>query len=117
MTALDTLATIEPETLGRRLPEILEAAERGSVIAKDKAVFILCKLVIGGQKPALPALFAMLQTATINQLPSYAEAAAGAATSADRPALAAIIAARLPDISQPAKRTRLEKVIRKLARG
>ena len=45
MTALESIATVSASTLAKRLPEILAAAEKGSVIAKDKAVSILAKLV------------------------------------------------------------------------
>lgn len=117
MSALDTIATIAPSALAARLPEILDAAEKGSVIAKDKAVSILCKLIVAGQRTkALPPLFDMLRTAAINQLPSYAESAA-TIIGPDRAKLADLITARLPDVPQPAKRARFEKVLRKLAKG
>jgi hypothetical protein len=115
MAALDTIVGIKPDLLARRLTEILVAAETGSVITRDKAVSILCKLIASGHNESTgPALLLMLTTAALNQLPSYAEAAAAALPPPDRPKLAAIITARLPDVPQPAKRARLEKVLRKL---
>jgi len=117
MTALDTIAAIAAPALAARLPEILAAAEKGSVIAKDKAVSILCELVaVDERAKALPPLFDMLRAAAVNQLPSYAESAS-TVIGADRAKLADLISARLPDVPQPAKRTRLVKVLQKLAKG
>ena len=118
MSALDTVATVSAATLAKRLPEILAAAEKGSVIAKDKAVSILAKLVAArrGDK-ALPVLLAMVESAAVNQLPMYAEMAAPAIDRAHRAAFTAIISKRLQTIEQPAKRARLEKLLRKLAKS
>jgi hypothetical protein len=44
LTALDTLAAADPKLIADHLPEILDAADRGSVIAKDKAVSMLATL-------------------------------------------------------------------------
>lgn len=118
MSALDTIATLSAATLAKRLPEILAAAEKGSVIAKDKAVSILAKLVAAGHgDKALPVLLAMVESAAVNQVPMYAEMAAPAIDRAHRAAFTAIISTRLHTIEQPAKRARLEKLLRKLAKS
>ena len=117
MTALATIASVAGDTLAQRLPEIVAAADAGSVIAKDKAVAILATLVRDGRAAATAPLLAMVESAAVNQLPSYAEAALGVVSGEDRTTLAVIIASRLPDVPQPAKRARLEKVLRKLAKG
>jgi hypothetical protein len=115
MSALDTIATVSAPLLAKRLPEILAAAEKGSVIAKDKAVSILAKLVAAGDDDtALPALFAMIEQAAVNQLPMYAELAAPVIDPARRPEFVAIVSRRLETVEQPAKRARLEKLLRKL---
>ena len=117
MSALDTIAAISGSALAKRQPEILAAAEKGSVIAKDKAVSILAKLVAAGHAKALPALLAMIETAAVNQLPMYAEMAAPAIDRSHQAAFVAIITKRLATIDQPAKRARLEKLLRKLAKS
>ena len=117
MSALDTIAAVSGSALAKRLPEILAAAEKGSVIAKDKAVSILAKLVTAGHARALPALLAMVEAAAVNQLPMYAEMAAPAIDRSHQTAFVAIITKRLATIDQPAKRARLEKLLRKLAKS
>jgi hypothetical protein len=117
MSALDTIAAVSGSAVAKRLPEILAAAEKGSVIAKDKAVSILAKLVAAGHAKALPALFAMVEAAAVNQLPMYAEMAAPAIDRSHQTAFVAIITKRLATIDQPAKRARLEKLLRKLAKS
>jgi hypothetical protein len=117
MSALDTIAVVEAKALYARLPEILDAAEKGSVIAKDKAVSLLCKLSVAGHaKKTLPVLLEMLKTSAVNQLPMYAEHVAAVITPEHRAALADVITRRLKTIDQASKRARLEKVLRKLAK-
>jgi hypothetical protein len=118
MTALSELAPIEPNLLAARLPEIIDAANRGSVIAKDRCVLILATLAaIPGASPvAWEQLLAVLRTSAVNQTAMYAEAAARAAPVNDAQALAEVVRTRLAEIAHPPKRARLEKVLRALAR-
>ncbi|HEV2817948.1 MAG TPA: hypothetical protein VGW40_12095 [Allosphingosinicella sp.] len=118
LAALDTLAAHDPGLIAAHLPEILAAAARGSVIAKDKAVSILATLAaLPGIAPeAWAALLAMVEGAAVNQAAMYAEAALRAAPMNDPAALAALLRKRRDGIVQPAKRARLEKVLRQLAR-
>ncbi|MEA3044052.1 MAG: hypothetical protein QOH47_1890 [Sphingomonadales bacterium] len=117
MAALDTLAAADPGLIAAHLPEILAAAERGSVIAKDKAVSMLATLA-SLPKPvpgAWNALLAILRDAPVNQTAMYAEAALRAAPMNEPTALAAMVRTRRDDIAHPAKRARLDKVLRRLA--
>lgn len=119
MTALDSLAASCPELIAAHLPAILAAAECGSVIARDKAVSMLATLAaLPG--PAAPEawrqLLFILKDAPVNQMAMYAEAALRAAPGRDPEALAQLVRTRLAGIVQPAKRARLEKVLRRLAR-
>jgi hypothetical protein len=61
-------------------------------------------------------LLAILRTAPVNQVAMYAEAALRAAPGNDPAALAAIVRMRRDGIALPAKRARLEKVLRRLAK-
>lgn len=119
LSALDAIAAAVPDVIAARLPEILAAADRSSVIAKDKTVSMLAALARGGGKAADVAwdrLTAILRTSAVNQTPMYAEAALTAAQQHDPAELAAIVDMRLAGIAQPAKRKRLDKVLKKLAR-
>ena len=78
--AIETITALQPDPVLKQLPAILAAADKGSVIAKDKAVAILVKLA------------------------------------AHRAAFVRLLEARLGSIEASAKRTRVEKVLRR-ARG
>ena len=120
MTALDALAADDPEPVAAHLPDILAAAERGSVIAKDKAVSILVRVAARTGPAAAGAweeLLLMLRGAAVNQTPMYAEAALEAAAMHDPAALAEVVRDRLAGFAAPAKRARLEKVLRRLAKA
>lgn len=114
MSALAALATTEAGVLAKRLPEILEAADKGSVITRDKAMAILSQLAQAGHQAALPALLDRLDSAAPNQFPMYAEIALPAVEAAHKARFEAILKARLANVPQPAKRVRIEKVLRKL---
>jgi hypothetical protein len=118
LTALDALAESEPALIAANLPGILAAADRGSVIAKDKAVSILATLA-SREPPVSGAwdhLLDTLRTSALNQTPMYAEAALRAAPANDPAALAAVVRKRLETTHLPAKRARLEKVLKQLAK-
>ncbi len=115
LTAIDTITPLAAKTIANHLDAILAAADKGSVIAKDKAVAILAKLAaVGFADNAVPILLATLKTAAVNQLPMYAETTAPVISPAHTAAFRAVLEKRLPGIPQPAKRARIEKVLRKL---
>lgn len=115
LQALETLAPLRPADLLPHVPAILAAADRGSVIAKDKAIFILVALARHGHAGALaPTLLDRLEHAAPNQFPTYAEAISTVVAADQRPTLAAILAARSGALAG-AKRARVEKLLRKLA--
>ena len=117
LAALDALTATNPKLIAAQLPDILDAASRGSVIAKDKTVSILATLaaIPDTANAAWGRLLAILDSSEVNQTPMYAEAALRAAPVNDPHALAEVIRKRLVDVQQPAKLARLEKVLRKLA--
>jgi hypothetical protein len=117
MSAVDTVAEIEPKLIGAALKDILVAADKGSVIAKDKAMSTLSKLAQAGEKKAFPALLDRLETAASNQFPMYCELALPALDKANTARFRTILEARLKKIDAPAKRARVEKVLRKLTKA
>ncbi|WP_297104322.1 hypothetical protein [uncultured Devosia sp.] len=115
MQALDSVAALRAEQIAAELPQIIEAADRGSVIAKDRCTSILTKLARAGYADkAVPILVERLKTAAPNQFPTYAEETASVVTPEAKPGLIRTIRERLAGITQRAKRERMEKLLRKL---
>ncbi|MHA6689143.1 hypothetical protein [Devosia sp. A449] len=115
MTALDAVAEQRAEALVADLPAIIEAADRGSVIAKDHCNSILIKLARAGYgDKVVPILLERLKHAAPNQFPSYAEAMAPVIPPAEHPGFVALLTGRLGKIVQDSKRQRVEKLLRKL---
>jgi hypothetical protein len=114
MQALESIAGEAPEALAKNLDAIVTAADKGSVIAKDRAVGILAKLALAGNAKAVPVLLDRVKDAAPNQFPMYAELALPAIPSKDRKTFREILEKRLAKIPQPAKRMRVEKVLKKL---
>jgi hypothetical protein len=117
MSAIDTIAGVKAKEVAAHLKAILAAADKGSVIAKDKAMSTLAKLATTGEPKAMPALLDRLADAAPNQFPMYAELAASAVTPAHKARLVTILEARLKTIDAAAKKARVEKVLRKLAKS
>jgi len=115
MQALDSVAELRADEIAAELPRIIEAADRGSVIAKDRCTSLLTKLARSGYaEKAVPILVERLKDAAPNQFPTYAEQTASVITPAQKPGLITVIRSRLAGITQRAKRERMEKLLRKL---
>lgn len=115
MSALDSVAEQRAETLVAELPRILAAADKGSVIAKDRCTSILVKLARAGYaQKAVPILVERLKTAAPNQFPTYAEETASVMTPEQKPGFLAVLKQRIGGIGQKSKRERVEKVMAKL---
>lgn len=114
LQAIETITALQPDAVLAQLPAIIAAADKGSVIAKDKAVAILVKLAAAGHSAkVLPILLARLEGAAPNQFPMYAEQALPVIDAAHRAAFVRLLEARLTGIEASAKRTRVEKVLRR----
>jgi hypothetical protein len=114
MTALDSVAEIRAAEIAAELPQVIEAADRGSVIAKDRCTSLLVKLARSGYADkAVPILVERLKHAAPNQFPTYAEETASVITPEARPGFLAIVRERLDGMMQKAKRERMEKLLRK----
>ena len=115
MTALDAVAEIRADEIAAELPKVIEAADRGSVIARDRCTSLLVKLARSGYaEKAVPILLERLKEAAPNQFPTYAEETASVITPEEKPGLLAIIRERLDGMMQKSKRDRMEKLLRKL---
>jgi hypothetical protein len=114
LQAIETITSLQPDAVLAELPKIIAAADKGSVIAKDKAVAILVKLAAAGHGPqVLPVLLERLEGAAPNQFPMYAEQALPVIDAAHRAAFVRLLETRLAGIEASAKRMRVEKVLRR----
>jgi hypothetical protein len=122
MTALDTIAAVEPKGVYSLLAKVLKAADGDSVIARDHAVGILVKLAKEKQYTAkcFPLLIEQLLTCPNNQLAMYAEKASSlldAGLSAKLVAdLETVLTKRLPGLEKESQKARVVKVIKRLRR-
>ncbi|KKB13780.1 hypothetical protein VE25_00195 [Devosia geojensis] len=114
MQALEAIAEQRPETILESLPQIIAAADRGSVIANDSCTAILVKLAAMGHSETVPILLERLKKAAPNQFPTYAEETAAVLTEEAKPGFLAVLKQRITQITQRSKRERVERLMRKM---
>lgn len=117
MTALHEISRINPGFISGHFGTIRDAANRGSVIARDQWVNILIVLARHDQwsDQALAELLDQLRTCALNQLPLYAERSIAVIPANMRGRLEQCLRARLDETMKPSKRKRLEKVLQRIA--
>ena len=117
--AIAAMTSVTTKAVQVHLGQITQAADRGSVIAKDQAVHILVRLMADPDlaDETAPALLARLQQAAINQLPMYAELANPVLADGYAEQLANILKTRLAETMPDSKRRRVEKVLMSLIGG
>jgi hypothetical protein len=115
MTAISTIATIDAKTVFSSLSKIIDVANKGSVITKDRAVNILITLCSIGQysDKAFVLLNEQLLSSAVNQLPMYAENVLPIIDDKNRARFVETLSSRLDEIEKESKRKRVEKVIKK----
>jgi HEAT repeat protein len=118
MTALHTITNEKPEAVYNALPTIIAVADKGSVITNDHCVGILIKLAAMKKyaEDAFQLLLERLKICPTNQLPMYAENALSVINDNNKAVFIKTLTARLSEIEKETKRTRVEKVIKKLQR-
>ncbi len=116
LQAPDAIAGIEADFVAKNLNAILDAADRSSVIARDKTMSILSQLNANDRFAPLvsPVILQRLTHAAPNQFPMYAEFAAATMPKKHHAALAGIIVERQRQISSRAKLKRLEQTLARL---
>lgn len=116
MTALHSITAEAPKEIYNALPQIIDVADKGSVITNDHCVGILIKLC--SMKEYAADAFVLLNERLIksptNQLPMYAENALPIITEKNKAAFIRTLTSRLGEIEKDTKRIRVEKVIKKL---
>ncbi len=117
MTALDYITPLKPEVLAKNLAAIALAADKGSVITRDHAVGVLVKLAQIGRNYAkcLPLILAQLKKCPDNQLPMYAEMAAGVIVTKDKTAFVTLLKARSRKLKKTSQQRRIEKVLKQIS--
>ncbi len=118
MTALNYISKIKPKAVFENLPQIIEAAEQGSVITRDNAVNILINLAAVPKyaSDAFDLLIDQLLNCSTNQLPMYAERALPIINEKNKAVFVETLNMRLDDIEKESKRRRVEKVIKKISK-
>lgn len=117
LKAIETIAPLRPDKVGAAINDVLAAADRSSVIAKDAANGILALLIAAGQtKQLLPVALERLGHAAPNQFPTYAEQIGAVIDKPHSARLIEIIENRLPRVAGTAKQARLRKLLRRLAK-
>lgn len=118
MTALDHVAGVDPDSVATLLPVVLEAADCGSVIARDHAVFLLARLVVADvrRKAAWAAVLDLLGSCPDMQFPMYCERCVEAAEAAGRERFVAVLRRRQPTLAKATQQKRVQRVLARLAR-
>lgn len=115
MTALGCVVKEKPAEIFASLGKIIDAAEKGSVITRDRCVKILVSLseIAGYSDKAFPLLLEQIMKSPTNQLPMYAENALPVVDAGNKERFVAILAGRLDELEKESQKKRIEKVIKK----
>ena len=116
MHAINTITLENSKAIYKALPEIIDAANKGTVITKDHTVNILVKLSSIKQyaDDVFSLLIEQIIVSPVNQLPSYAEKALPLVNENNKMFFLKTLTSRLGDIDTDTKLKRMEKIIRKL---
>ncbi len=116
LQVLDAITSIEADFIAKNLNAILDAADRSSVIARDKTMSILSQLNSNDRFAPMvsPVILQRIAHAAPNQFPMYAELAAATMPKKHHAALENIITERRAGIASPAKQKRLERSLARL---
>jgi len=116
MTALDTIVAVKPLVIYGALPKIIAVADKGSVITNDHCIGIMIKLCT--MKEYSEDVFSLLNERLLkspdNQLPMYAENALPVVNEKYKTVFVNTLISRVNGIEKESKRSRVEKVIRKV---
>ena len=116
MSALHAISNLKPELLGPHIVTVVNAMDEGSVITRDRGVYILCKLasVKKYHDDCMELLLDQIEHAPVNQVPMYAEKTAEVVSASYKPKLVQTIRKRKDVYEVPSKAKRLDKLVRVL---
>ena len=116
MTALAYVATIKAEAIYNRLPEIIAAYKKGSVITVDNCVSVfawVCKANPDYQVKVFPILLEDLAHCRAKEIPQHAERMVVCIDSGNKQAFLSVLEARMDELSETQKK-RVQKLIKKI---
>ncbi len=114
LTLLAKLTETHADFVFEHLDSVLRASKGPSVIGKDHAVVILCKLCELEYRGVSKHLLDRIRTAPNNQLASYAEKAAAVLPGAEKAELQSILTRRRPKLVHPTKIKRVDRLLKQL---
>lgn len=116
MSALSAVSKAKPELLGPHIVTIVDAMDEGTVITRDRGVYILCDLasVKKYHRDCMELLLDQVEHAPVNQMPMYAEKTAEVLSPPYKSRLVQTINRRRDVFAIPTKAKRLEKLLRSL---
>ncbi|UTW66859.1 hypothetical protein KFE94_01730 [bacterium SCSIO 12643] len=118
MTALNQIVRLNPEVIYKHLDIIMETVDKGSVITRDQAVYLL--IYLAGLEPykveAYELLREQLLSCPTNQLPMYAEKALKVVDVHNKSGFTQTLESRLPEVEKESKKKRILKVLDKVSK-
>lgn len=106
MMALSRIAPLRPEAIHARLPEIITAYYKGSVITVDNSISVfsqLCKANQGYQDEIFPFLLCHLQNCRTKEIPQHAERMRVCIDAGNRNDFLAVLTSRMNELTQAQK--------------
>ena len=119
MIALGTVSQLQARAIGKRLDEVIEAIDAGSLITVVWGVKTLAGVAAASRTHRariMPVLVIQLKTCLPRDVPMHAQSILPAVDEANRGKFLAALSSRLPDLT-PAQSTRLRKVLRQIEAG
>jgi len=116
MTALSYITPVKPDEIFDRLPEILSAYKKGSVITVDNSISVfarLCQANSNYQAKVFPILLDHLANCRAKEIPQHAERMAVCIDSGNKEAFIKALEARASELSD-AQNQRIRKLIKKI---
>ncbi|MDR3120517.1 MAG: hypothetical protein LBU58_04185 [Clostridiales bacterium] len=116
MRALSFIAPLESKAIFERLPEIITAYKKGSVITVDNSISVfahLCKANENYQKQIFSLLLDHLAKCRVKEIPQHAERIAVCIDSSNKEAFTKVLDARANELSE-SQTSRIAKLKKKL---
>ena len=115
MAAINAVTSIRPDEVYRLLPHLADAANNGSVITRDRYVYLLAKLESGKKYKGklFPLILEQIRTCPINQCGMYAECTLPLITKKNKGDFLEAVQSRLKDAEKETIKKRLMKILQK----
>jgi hypothetical protein len=115
MTALSTIATINPSDIFKNIDLVFDVIKKGSVITVDNGVSVLAKVGSMNEEygnKAFPFLLRHLETCRSKEVAQHSERCMIIANSGNKMEFQRVLETRLNDLT-PSQQTRVKKVLKK----